>query len=138
MTANEQFQRGVALFNAHKFFEAHEAWEELWLLEPEPEKTFLQGLIQLAAAFHHYRRGNSRGAKSLLAAGLAKLERFPSRHRGLALEELRAQAAAWVLWLGGKDGRHPPPRPEVRVLSAKGGHPSRAVPEKMKPRKRRR
>ena len=119
MKANQQFERGVALFNARKFFQAHEVWEELWLAEPEPEKTFLQGLIQLAAAWHHYRRGNSRGAKSLLAAGIAKLERFPSSHRGLALKELRAQATAWVLWLGREEGTGPPP-PKIRVVRRKG------------------
>jgi uncharacterized protein len=95
------FLRGVALFNARKFFEAHEVWEELWLVEPEPEKTFLQGLIQLAAACHHHGRGNLRGAKSLLAAGLAKLERFPDDHRGLAVAKLRADAEQWGGTLSG-------------------------------------
>ncbi len=91
-----QFQKGVALFNARKFFDAHEVWEELWLVEPEPEKTFLQGLIQLAAAYHHHGRGNQRGTQSLLAAGLAKLGRFPDDHRGVALAELRAEAKQWA------------------------------------------
>ena len=91
-----QFRKGVALFNARQFFEAHEVWEELWLVEPEPEKTFLQGLIQLAAAYHHHGRGNKRGTQSLLAAGLAKLGRFPDYHRGVALAELRAEAKDWA------------------------------------------
>jgi hypothetical protein len=26
----------------------------VWLVAEEPEKTFLQGLIQVAAAFHHF------------------------------------------------------------------------------------
>src|SRR5579863_8395737 len=95
MKENEQFRRGIALFNAQKFFEAHEVWEELWLVEPEPDKTFLQGLIQLAAAFHHHSRGNPRGTQSLLAAGLAKLERFPDDHRGLELAKLRVEANQW-------------------------------------------
>jgi predicted metal-dependent hydrolase len=119
MKANQQFERGVALFNARKFFEAHEAWEELWLAEPQPEKTFLQGLIQLAAALHHCSRGNSRGAKSLLAAGIAKLELFPGRHRGLALAQLRAQATRWVGWLSREEGPQPPP-PKIRVVGRKG------------------
>ena len=105
------FEKGVALFNARKFFEAHEVWEELWLVEPEPEKTFLQGLIQLAAAFHHHGRGNPRGTQSLLAAGLAKLERFPDDHRGVAVGELRAEAKQWAEKLSdGSDleARRPP------------------------------
>jgi len=96
MKESEKFRRGLTYFNARKFFEAHEAWEELWLAEPKPEKTFLQGLIQLAAAFHHHGRGNLRGARSLLTAGIAKLANFPADHRGLALAELRAAAEKWV------------------------------------------
>lgn len=127
MTANGQFERGVALFNARKFFEAHEAWEELWLVEREPEKTFLQGMIQLAAAFHHCRRGNSRGAKSLLAAGITKLGRFPDSHRGLALSELRVQARRWARWLRGEEGSGPPP-PKIKVVRRKASSraPSRS------------
>ena len=96
MKESELFERGISLFNARQFFEAHEVWEELWLAEPEPGKTFLQGLIQLAAAFHHHARGNSRGRESLLAAGIEKLEKFPADHRGLALEELRLEARQWA------------------------------------------
>jgi predicted metal-dependent hydrolase len=90
-----QFARGIAQFNARLFFEAHETWEEIWLPAPEPEKTFLQGLIQVAAAFHHYGRKNRAGAKSLLAAGLAKLEAFPEDHHGLELEALRIAGRQW-------------------------------------------
>ena len=35
-----RFARGIAHFNAQEFFEAHEVWEELWLVAREPEKTF--------------------------------------------------------------------------------------------------
>src|SRR5258707_15213698 len=67
---SELFAHGVALFNTRYFFEAHEAWEEIWLHTPPPEKTFLQGLIQVTAAFHHQSRENLRGTASLLRAGL--------------------------------------------------------------------
>lgn len=101
MKESRQFLTGVGLFNARRFFEAHEVWEELWLVELEPEKTFLQGLIQLAAACHHHGRGNPRGARSLAAAGLAKLSRFPDEHRAIAVGELQAET---VLWLGTSAG----------------------------------
>lgn len=94
MGNESQIQRGIELFNAGQFFEAHEAWEEVWLAEREPEKTFLQGLIQIAAAFHHRQRGNREGMESLLKAGLAKLSRFPDSHRGIAVERLREDAKA--------------------------------------------
>jgi uncharacterized protein len=97
---NKKFEEGLAHFNAKKFFEAHEFWEEIWLVETEPEKTFLQGLIQITAAFHHYQSGNPEGAESLLAAGIVKLLRFPKDHRGLAIGALRENAKQWARALG--------------------------------------
>jgi len=92
----EKFRRVVEQFNTGHFFEAHETWEEIWLSSPEPEKTFLQGIIQIAAAFHHYSRGNTQGTRNLLEAGLRRLERFPAIHNELALEALRAAARNWA------------------------------------------
>jgi predicted metal-dependent hydrolase len=91
-----KFETGIEQFNRGEFFETHETWEEIWLAAPEPEKTFLQGMIQVAAAFHHYTRGNVRGSRSLLAAGLKKLESFPSVHRGILLDDFRRAATAWA------------------------------------------
>jgi predicted metal-dependent hydrolase len=96
----EKFERGLRHFNAREFFEAHEVWEEVWLVADEPEKTFLQGIIQIAAAFHHYRRGNRDGAETLLAAGIVKITRFPAGHHGLAIHELREEAKLWARALG--------------------------------------
>src|SRR5271170_3529742 len=125
MKESEQFRRGIAHFNARRFFEAHEVWEELWLIGPEPEKTFLQGLIQLAAACHHHSRGNLRGTHSLLAAGLAKLGRFPDDHHGIALAELRAQAEKWAEVSSGRSdlGARKPPRirPAASAKKKRGG-----------------
>ena len=96
----KKFEEGLAHFNAKKFFEAHEFWEEIWLVEPEPEKTFLQGLIQVTAAFHHRQRGNPEGTELLLAAGIVKLLRFPADHHGLAIGELRENAKRWARAIG--------------------------------------
>jgi predicted metal-dependent hydrolase len=74
---------GVALFNAAQFWHAHEAWERLWLAASGEEKRFLQGLIQLAAAYHHMQRGTFRGGARLFRAALEKLAPFPAKHRGV-------------------------------------------------------
>jgi len=92
----EKFRRGIDHFNAREFFEAHEVWEEIWLAEAQPQKTFLQGLIQIAAAFHHYCRGNPAGAESLLTSGIVKLARFPDDASGLEVARLREAAKSWV------------------------------------------
>ena len=66
--------QGLRHYNAGEFFAAHEAWESVWLTTPQPEKTFLQGLIQVTVAFHHLQRSNPIGATRLLTAALRKLE----------------------------------------------------------------
>ena len=62
-------------FNAQEFWECHETLEPLWLPAGEPLKTFLQGVIQAAAGFHHISRGNAKGALSLLSQSLEKVHR---------------------------------------------------------------
>lgn len=116
---DRKFQEGLAHFNARRFFEAHESWEEIWLTEAEPEKTFLQGLIQVAAAFHHYGRGNRGGAESLLTSGIVKLGRFPENHGGLALGELRSVAKEWARALG--EGEDPDASHLPRIRSHESG-----------------
>jgi uncharacterized protein len=114
----EKFEQGLAHFNAREFFEAHEVWEEVCLVEGKPEKTFLQGIIQIAAAFHHYRRGNTDGAETLLAAGIVKITRFPADHRGLAIQELREEAKWWARALGEMQRPRDDRLPAIRRLNA--------------------
>jgi uncharacterized protein len=95
-SVDESFRGGLEQFNAREFFEAHETWEAIWLRAQEPEKTFLQSIIQVAAAFHHYRRGNAAGAQSLLNAGLTKMAQFPAFYLGLNLKSLRALLSEWA------------------------------------------
>ncbi len=68
---------GIELFNAQKYWHAHEAWERMWLVAEGDKKTFLQGLIQLAAAYHHVQRGTFRGAIRLFDAALSKIAATP-------------------------------------------------------------
>jgi predicted metal-dependent hydrolase len=76
---------GLRLYDAGEFFTAHEAWESVWLKAPEPEKTFLQGLIQVTAAFHHFQRNNSLGTVLLLQAALRRLDRYPPGFGGISV-----------------------------------------------------
>jgi predicted metal-dependent hydrolase len=76
---------GLRLYEAGEFFTAHEAWESVWLGSPEPEKTFLQGLIQVTAAFHHLQRNNPLGAKLLLQAALRRIDRYQPGFGGISV-----------------------------------------------------
>ena len=84
---------GVRLFNAGKFFESHEVWESLWHEVGGKERELLQGLIQLAAAYHHLSRRNYTGAHYLYAKGRAHLAPWVPEHAGIAIGDLLAQMA---------------------------------------------
>ncbi len=92
------FLRGIGHFNAREFWEAHEAWEELWLVAATDVEQFLQGLIQVAAAYHHVQRGTFRGAVRLFDAGLARLAHFPDGFCGLDRKPVEMAAHAHRTW----------------------------------------
>ncbi len=77
-----EFQKGLEHFNRQEFFEAHEAWEKLWL-KAGKEKRFLQGLIQIAAGYHHYMHENKEGAILFLRRGSDYLSAYPEKHMGI-------------------------------------------------------
>jgi predicted metal-dependent hydrolase len=79
---------GLRRYEAGEFFAAHEEWESVWLAAPEPEKTFLQALIQVAAAFHHLQRHNPQGTAQLLRAALRRLEPYPWSFGGVSVTRL--------------------------------------------------
>lgn len=79
---------GLRRYDAGEFFTAHEAWETVWLEAQEPDKTFLQGLIQVTAAFHHLKRKNPVGTVRLLHAALRRLEFYPAYFGGISVTKL--------------------------------------------------
>ena len=83
---------GIQLFNAQKFWHAHEAWERVWLASEGDYRTFVQGLIQLAAAYHHVQRGTFRGGVRLFDAALSKLATFPVHFGEIDREDVVAIA----------------------------------------------
>ena len=104
------YQHGLELFNAGEFFEAHEVLEDLWRPAEGTERRFLQGLIQIAVALHHFTTGNRAGARSLLARGAAKLDDLPDTYLGVRVGALRLQAEAWRRHLAGEAPQPPFPR----------------------------
>ena len=94
----EMMRRGVQLFDEGHFFEAHEAWEAHWLVETdETRRLVLQGLIQIAAAFHKlFDKQAPEPAASLFAKGLAKLDACPERLEGVNIGAFREQGRRYA------------------------------------------
>ena len=105
---------GLRCYENGEFFLAHEHWECVWLKCEEPEKTFLQALIQITAAFHHLQRKNFKGAASLLRAALRRLEPFPSAYGGIEVEAVRESVREWLQALEQDDPSPQLPIPRIR------------------------
>jgi predicted metal-dependent hydrolase len=119
-------REGLRCFHSSAFFEAHEHWESVWLAAQEPEKTFLQGLIQVAASFHHFQCGNRTGSISLLRSALRRLDAYPEAFAGVAVAPLRAAIHQWLDALETPTRSPMPPLPQLQVTST-GSLSSNAV-----------
>lgn len=76
--------KGAAEWDAHRFFDAHETWEELWMEEPRPIRSFFQGLILLAAGLHHWTGTHKpRGVQTKLSAGIERLAPYAPAFLGV-------------------------------------------------------
>ena len=115
-------REGLRCFHSGAFFEAHEHWESVWLMAEEPEKTFLQGLIQVAAAFHHFQRGNCAGTISLLRSALRRLDGYAPAFAGIAVEPLCTTIRLWLEALETVSPSPPPPLPQLQ-LAERGSPP---------------
>jgi len=91
---SELFQRGLDEYDKGEYFEAHEAWEDLWSDYNFPDRKFVQGLIQLSVSFVHLGNGNLTGAKNLLKKCQQKFEDYNGMHRDINLSDLKSSIEA--------------------------------------------
>src|SRR3954453_5286860 len=77
------YLEGIQLFNEHEFFDAHEAWEDVWHMAYGIKHDFYQGMIQCSVALEHYRRSNPRGVVSLYNSYRGKFVKVPATFMGL-------------------------------------------------------
>ena len=92
-TMPQEFWQGVEQFNSGQFYACHDTLEALWIEASEPEKTFYQGILQIAVALYHLGNRNWRGAVILLGEGSNRLQRYPSVYGGIDVDELLNESA---------------------------------------------
>lgn len=107
--------QGLRCYRAGEFFAAHEHWEAVWLELQGPEKTLLQALIQVAAAFHHFQRGNQLGTRSLLQAALRRLDPHSSSFAGISVTPLCQGIGEWLRALEAGDTLSDLPFPQIKL-----------------------
>lgn len=125
MTNQQEPRRGIAAFvgafNRSHFFEAHEVMEDVWrgVARDRPFRRQVQGMVQLAVAFHHQSKGNPVGARSVLERALRNLSGADDSFRELDLDRLRADLEPWRQYLdecaraSSKDKAGMAPRPAL-------------------------
>lgn len=88
-TVEVRLAQSHRMFGLELFFEVHEVLEPAWRAASGAERTFLQGVIQAAVAWHHATRRNHGAAGRLAAAARVKLASAPAVWHGFPLAELR-------------------------------------------------
>jgi len=115
------YLQGIEHFNAGRYFDAHEIWEEIWLQSSGDTKLFYQMLIQAAVGLYHYEHGNVRGARGMHANVVDKLERLPPFLMSLDLVDFSRQFRGFFIELIEHNNEAAPPndrpRPQIQLLS---------------------
>lgn len=87
------FWTGVDQFNQRQFYACHDTLEELWMEALEPDKTFYQGILQIAVALYHLGNRNWQGAVTLLGEGIRRLSAYQPDYEGVDVENLIGSSA---------------------------------------------
>ncbi len=82
------YRHGLSAFNGGDYYDAHEYWEELWIGHRPWDRTFIQGLIQLAVGCFHMTNDNLKGGRGLFTKCRPKLEKGLPAGRGLDVSAL--------------------------------------------------
>ena len=87
---------GLELFNQGEYFLAHEALENAWRVEPEPDRRLYQGILQAGIAYMHARNGNIQGVLSMYERSLRWLAPWPDHCRTIDVGQLKNDLQALV------------------------------------------
>ncbi|MFB2835184.1 DUF309 domain-containing protein [Floridanema evergladense] len=88
----DDFWQGVAQFNSGDYYTCHDTLEALWMDATEPQKTFYQGILQIAVGLYHLSNRNWRGAVILLGEGTNKLGYYQPDYAEVNVEKLIAES----------------------------------------------
>lgn len=88
---------GIRLFNERQFFACHEILEDFYQETDAENKPFLEGLIQLAAAFRMFADfGEIKGPVRMIYQALIRFENFQPAFLQVRVKDLCQAAEAWA------------------------------------------
>ena len=74
------------LFNDQKWYEAHDAFEDIWNTVDGDQRQVIQGLLQVSVSQFHLSKGNLNGATILLGEGLGRIKTRTNINLGIDLD----------------------------------------------------
>ena len=74
------------LFNNQKWYEAHDAFEDIWNTLDGDERQIIQGILQVSVSQFHLTNGNLNGATILLGEGLGRIRNRTNINLGIDLK----------------------------------------------------
>jgi len=80
------FNNALDLFNNQKWYEAHDAFEDIWNELDGDERLVVQGILQVSVSQYHLSKGNFNGATILLGEGLGRIKTRISIDLGIDLK----------------------------------------------------
>ena len=69
----DNFLSALNLFNNQKWYEAHDAFEDIWNTVEGDQRQVIQGILQVSVSQFHLSKGNLNGATILLGEGLGRI-----------------------------------------------------------------
>ena len=76
----------LKLFNDQKWYEAHDAFEDIWNTVDGDQRQVIQGILQVSVSQFHLSKGNLNGATILLGEGLGRIKTRTNISLGIDLE----------------------------------------------------
>ena len=81
----DNFLNALNLFNNQKWYEAHDAFEDIWNILDGDERQIIQGILQVSVSQFHLSKGNINGATILLGEGLGRIKNRTNINLGIDL-----------------------------------------------------
>jgi uncharacterized protein len=92
-----RMREGIHLFNDRRFFECHEILESFYQEADDANKPFLEGLIQLAAAFRLFCDFSEvKGPVRMIYQALIRFENYQPAFLQIRVRELCQAAESWA------------------------------------------
>ena len=80
------FFNALNLFNNQQWYEAHDAFEDIWNTLDGDERQIIQGILQVSVSQFHLSKGNLNGATILLGEGLGRIKNRTNIDLGIDLD----------------------------------------------------